>query len=118
MRAAIKYFNSPDVFDLENFAPDQKDNFNVFVQLMVGPIDTEGYESFDIVICTPKWLLENHDISDIIFGNHYLIVFEYNYKKIYNKLKEKIDNLEADTWDEIALKIGKIGKWEFEDYNE
>ena len=68
------------------------------------------------MLCTPRWLIANGKESDIIIGRHHLIVFEYNYQRIYNKLKELVEDIDGDTWDDIGNKIGRIGRWEFEDY--
>ena len=118
MRAILKHIHSPDILNLAEFIPEKVDNFSVFLQLMVGPIDNEGEESFDLVLCTPLWLIENRHTSDIIVGRHYLIVFEYDYQRIFTKLKQLIEDTSGKTWEDIALKIGRIGKWEFEDYQE
>ncbi|MDM8178144.1 immunity 8 family protein [Olivibacter sp. 47] len=118
MKAKLKYIHSPDILDLSEFIPEKQNNFSILLQLIVAPLNGEGEESFDIVLCTPQWLIENHQISDIIIGRHYLIVFEYNYSRIYNKLKELIENIDGENWDDIGMKVGRIGKWEFEDYQE
>jgi hypothetical protein len=117
MKAILKSIRSPDVFDLSGYTPIEDENFSILLQLIVAPLNSKGEESFDILLCTPQWLIANHKKSDIIIGRHYLIVFEYNYQRIYNTLKELIENIEADTWDEIGMKIGRVGKWEFEDYS-
>jgi hypothetical protein len=31
-------------------------------------------------------------------------------------LTRAVESEEAPTWPELAIKIGRIGKWEFEDY--
>ena len=119
MKAILKDFYSTDVdTPLINYIPSSPDNFGFLARLVIGEETLGGEESFDIFICTPLWLISNHKLSDIIIGRYYLIVFEYNYKNIYNKLKNTIEDIEADTWDEIGLKIGCIGKWEFEEYEE
>lgn len=117
MKAEIKYINSPDI-ELEKFYPDEEDNFGFLLQLIVGPKDQEGEESFDLTVCTPIWLVKNHIQSDIILGRYYLIIFEYNYKRLYSYLKNYIENIEGKTWEEIALKLSKIAYWEFEGYRE
>ncbi|MFL5762443.1 MAG: immunity 8 family protein [Bacteroidia bacterium] len=116
MKAEIKYIFSPDVEDLENFHPSIEDEFCLLLQLVVGPFKEKGEESFDIVLCTPKWLLSNKKENDIIYGRHYLIVFKYDYQSIYSSLHKYVDSVTGDTWDAVAEKIGRIGKWEFEDY--
>ena len=116
MKAEIKYLHSPDVLNLETFTPIIPDSFGFLLQMMVGEKNKEGEESFDIMVCTPKWLIENQKKSDIILGLHYLIIFEYNYSRLYNKLKSIVDNVNGETWADIGSKLGVIGKWEFQDY--
>jgi Immunity protein 8 len=118
MKAEIKGFYSPDILDLERFYPESENNFCFLLELLVGPKNEKGDETFDVIICTPQWLLENNKASDIIFGRHYLIVFEYDFEAICNKLTQYVNSIDGKTWDEIALKVGRVGMWEFEDYQE
>jgi hypothetical protein len=118
MKAKLKNIISPDVDNLEYYIPLEKDNFCLLCQLILAPEDSEGEESFDVLICTPNWLNQNHSKSDVIFGQYYLIVFEYNYITIKDKIETYIDSIEANNWIELARIIGRIGKWEFEDYQE
>lgn len=117
MKAELKGFHSPDIFDLQKFNPLEKDNFCFYLEFSAGPKNDKGSEQFGITLCTPKWLLDNKNENDIIFGRHYLIVFDYSYKRIYNFFKEYIENLEENDWDSLAQKIGRIAYWEFEDYH-
>jgi hypothetical protein len=82
---------------------------------MVGPRGVDGQESFDIV-CTPKWLLDHHDRNDIVTGRHLLIVFEYSYERLLEKISSLCIECSGQTWQELAVKLGRWGKWEFEDY--
>ncbi len=118
MKAEIKYFHSPDIIDLEKFEPEIPDEFCFLLQIMVGEKDQEGEESFDAMVCTPKWLLKNNEKDKIIYGRHYLIVFEYNFSKISSALKQLVESSDFENWDDVGEKIGRIGKWEFEDYQE
>ncbi len=118
MRAELKGFHSPDVYDLEKYYPEIEDNFCFYIEISVGVKNEKGAEQFGLTVCTPKWLLENKKEDEIIFGKNYLIVFEYNYQKMYSKIKFYIDKLDGNSWEELALKVSRIGYWEFEDYKE
>ncbi|MES2388674.1 MAG: immunity 8 family protein [Bacteroidota bacterium] len=118
MQAEIKYLHSPDIFDLEKFSPETPDCFGFLLQIMAGPVNNPGCESFDITVCTPLWLIQNNKPADILFCQHYLIVFEYSFANIQQKLNKYISVLNGNTWKDLALQIGRIGKWEFEDYVE
>lgn len=117
MKAEIKYLHSPDIVDLKAFVPEVSDCFSFLLQMMVGEKDKIGEESFDILICTPKWLSSHHTKSDIILGRHYLIMFEYNYNGLYDYLKSLVDKVSGENWKDIALELSTIGLWEFENYS-
>jgi hypothetical protein len=116
MRAIIKDIYSLDISDLNSYYPEDPKNFCFHLRLIIGPEEEEGEESFDIEVCTPKWLIENHNKDDIIIGRHYLIVFEYNIERIIQKVKSYCESSTYNSWKEASEKIGRLGKWEFEDY--
>lgn len=116
MRAIIKKVHSPDTLNLENYCPDDPENFSLLLQFLIGPVNGEGEESFDVEIYTPKWILANFKKEDVIYGRHKIIVLEYNLKAIIDSVSKYISGCSGDTWLEIAQKINRIGRWEFEDY--
>ncbi|WP_447642282.1 MULTISPECIES: Imm8 family immunity protein [Chitinophagaceae] len=118
MRAELKSFISPDIRDLEKHYPEFGDNFCFYLEISVGLKNEKSSEQFGITVCTPKWLLDNKKGDGIIFDKNYLIVFEYNYQRLYNKIKSYIEMQNGSTWEELALKMGRISYWEFEDYQE
>ena len=113
-----KSWYCPDIEDLSNYSPVQFDNFCFLFRAMVGPAETEGEESFDIQICTPKWLAATMHEEDIVSGRHFLFVLEYNFQNIITRIKDLIESCYGVDWDEVAEKIGRIGFWEFEDYQD
>jgi hypothetical protein len=117
MKSEIKYLHSPDIDSMLSFTPVEYDNFGFLLQIMVGEEGKDGEESFDIMLCTPKWLIMNTKSDEIVLGLHYMIVFEYNYEKLYKKLIE-LFCIEGKDWDEIANKLSYIGQWEFQNYKE
>lgn len=114
--AAVKAIYTSDMNSLENYAPDHPELFCVVVRAMVGPKHGEGEESFDINVCTPKWLAEACQREGFVIGRHYLIVARYDVPQIKKLVVELIERCDGNSWQEVAEKVGRIGFWEFEDY--
>ena len=85
---------------------------------MIGPAGAEGEESFDITVCSPKWLLQQHTEQDVILGRHHLIMLKYDFDRLLRAIEALCEEAEAPTWEEVATKLGRFAKWEFEDYRE
>lgn len=117
MKAEIISLHSPDIHNLEEFQPEQSDNFGFLLQIIISPKGVEGGESFDTIVCTPKWLLDQHDQNEILFGRQFIIVFKYDYIKLHEAINKYIQSIEGNDWDDIAKEMCKIGKWEFENYH-
>ena len=83
---------------------------------MVGPEGGEGEESFDIDVCTPKWLEEACQGEGFVVGRHYLIVARYEVTQLKSVITGLVEKCEGDSWPEVAEKVSRIGHWEFEDY--
>jgi Immunity protein 8 len=90
----------------------------VLVQIMAGPADGPGSESFDVVVCTPSWLGELARRDGPITGRHHLIVDRFDADQVRSYLTAEVEAEEAPSWKALAERIGRIGKWEFEDYAE
>lgn len=118
MRAELKRLHSPDVDDLSTYRPKASDEFCFLLQVIAGPEDLDGEEAFDVVVCTPKWIANNQKRSDLVVGRHYLIVLEYNYERILRFIEDYCSSCEGNSWPEVAERLGRLGKWEFEDYHE
>lgn len=116
MQAVIKHLYSTDIPDLNSYQPEIDDCFGFPLRLIVGPRDDRGEESFDLLVATPKWLLDNYSKDDIVIGRHYLIVFHYDFRLLSTFLQRYVSDCRGDTWEEIASKVSRIGYWEFEDY--
>jgi hypothetical protein len=78
MEAALKGLYSSDIDDLENYQPEEQDNFGFILRAHIGVMGT-GEDFFDITVCTPKWLATRFDDSEVLLGLHKLIVFKYDY---------------------------------------
>jgi Immunity protein 8 len=117
MRAELRRLHSPDVADLASWSPGEHD-FAILVQLMVGPADAVGEESFDLTVCTPGWLEGRVRTEGIVDGRHHLLIDTYDPDRIEGYLRERVEACEGGSWKEVAEQVGRLGKWEFEDYRE
>lgn len=118
MRAVVKSIYSPEIDDLHTYQPLDPDNFSILFTALVGTNDSEGEDSVDIEVCTPLWILDLLEKEDAVLGRGYLLVKEYNYQKISNRIQRLIESCWGKTWKEIGEKISRIGYWEFEDYRD
>jgi hypothetical protein len=87
--------------------------FSMLVQLLVGPSDGPGEESFDVLVCSPEWLRQRGKPT---IGRHHLIVPSYDYDRLLEFVGEYLQGCEGSDWKEVAAKVGRLGRWEFEDY--
>jgi Immunity protein 8 len=117
MIAEIKHLYSPDVEDLPHWNPGSEE-FAILLQIIAGPAGSPGEESFDVTLCSPAWIVRQAAKEKIIQGRHLLIATEYDYTLISDFISEYVSSCQGQTWQEIASKLARIGRWEFEDYQE
>lgn len=115
MTSEVKGMMSTEIFDLDNYRPDDYESFSFLISVTVGVKDVAGGDIFDIDVCSPKWLLQNQS-DDFFVGSGSLIVFTCDMRKIISKVRALFDGCEGNDWSEIAIKLSRIGRWEFENY--
>ncbi|HEX4499328.1 MAG TPA: immunity 8 family protein [Thermoanaerobaculia bacterium] len=118
MKATIRRFHSPDVYDLEGWVPADPACFGFLLQALIGPADGEGEESFDFIVCSPEWLKEKYGEAGVILGRHHIIMFDYNFEHLRRTLESLVARIEGKDWRGLATRIARYGAWEFEDYSE
>lgn len=117
MKLELKRLHSPDVLDLRGFSPRKKDKFGFSMQIMVSELGGVGEESFDVVVCSPIWLMENYKQKNVIFGREFIIMFQFNYEQLYDKILNYVNSIDGKNWDDLANEMSRIGHWEFEGYS-
>lgn len=116
MKASLRRLTSPDVSNLESYAPPQSEVFGFLLQVFAGPEDGSGEETFSLTVCTPRWLEQQYEESAVVSGCHHLIVFRYDYARLLQVIASHLDSVEGESWLEVATKLSLFGKWEFQDY--
>ena len=116
MRAELKSIIISDI-DIDNYWPDEEDNFCFYLQANIGVEGRDGGDIFGFSVCTPKWILENRSKDQIFFMRDTIIVFEYDIERVKSVIKNLCDRTFGENWLEIAEKLKRFGYWEFEDYD-
>lgn len=118
MKPVLRRLHSPDLPNMQDDMPDNIEHFGILVQAFIGPSDGLGEESFDFVVCTLDFVAATLHQDQFLFGKHYLLVEYYNYQIIFDVIDSLCDRISGSNWQEMAEKLGRYGKWEFEDYVE
>jgi hypothetical protein len=117
MKAELKRLHSPDAFDLHSWTPESQD-FAILIQVMAAPEGMPGEEAFDLTLCTPGWISNALATEKIMMGRHLLVVPGFDFDQVLGYIAGYVASCEGETWIEVAEKLGRLGKWEFEDYSE
>lgn len=116
MKVSLRYLHSPDLPNLADDTPADPDCFCILIQAMVGPTDGPGEESFDFLVCTPKWLQEELGKAPYVLGRFHLLIPQYDFQVIRIAIEKICSEIDAPDWSSAAAMLGRHGKWEFEDY--
>lgn len=93
--------------------------FSFLARLIIGPADAPGEESFDVTVCTPEWLaIASRRAGGIYDARHHVVVNldEFNQRALRDWLASRVHEAEAANWSERGQRLGRLGHWEFEDY--
>ena len=98
MLPLLKRLHSPDVFDLDTYSPEEESCFGFLLQAMFRPEDGEGEESFDMMVCTPKWLARDWHQRKLSVGDTILWSMNIICRAIRSFLSAFGRKCEGSTW--------------------
>lgn len=113
MRAQIKNYFSPDI-DLRTFWPEDEESFNFLLSLSIGIEGEDSAANFDVQVISFKSL--NEDFEDFLFGRHRIFLKTYDIKLLISKIERYVESCSGSSWDEIAIKLSKFAKYEYDEY--
>jgi hypothetical protein len=114
---------TPD--DLRSYEPEDPECFGLRVMAMIGASaspNPEASDAFDFIVCTPRWLDELNDLSEIshqkgavsAFGRGLLIVHRWDYNVVERAVVERCDAAEAPDWATAFARLSRDIPGEFE----
>jgi hypothetical protein len=115
MRAAVRRLRWTD---LERVAATERPELPTLLEMYVGPVDGVGEEQFQVLVTDVAALANVVAHERFVIGRHYLIVSEFDQHKIEEFLRKRVGSAAAQDWESLAEQVGRIGFWEFEDYEE
>lgn len=114
--AKVRGIYTSSMDELEPYAPTDPESFTILVRVLVGPREGKGEESFDLNVCSTRWLEEHIEHEGFVLGIHRLFVKTYDPVEIKKFITRTIERFSGATWREVAGKIGRLAYWEFEEY--
>src|SRR5207302_11069440 len=116
MKAKVRYFHSPDI-DLDNFHPENPEEFSFLLQAFVAAEEDEkGEQSVSFGVITPRKLEERVHAERVVFGRPFVVVSSPDVPRVLATVRAAIEKIEAESWDGIARRLERLEKYEFEDY--
>jgi hypothetical protein len=104
--------------DLESVTPIEPPYAGQWIRVLAGPDDGPGEETFDLLVCTPAWLANEVSYNVAIVGRHHLIVENWDAARVRAIVTDLFTREEGKDWHELALRLSRLGHWEFEDYQD
>lgn len=113
----IATMKSIDLIDHEHWAywPDDVEDFCVAAEAVIGPDGEDGADIFSFKVCTPKWFYKNR-LNSAAFARHVVFVSAYDEKAVQTSWSTQWRISPGGTWSEIAEKLSRYFRWEYEDY--
>lgn len=94
---------------------EEYDDFWVSIELDIGPEEGMGAETFTFNVTSPKRLEKMVDESDIEFGRGLIIMKDYNYEKVVNRINTLLKGCKRTTWKEVSFSVAKYARWEYDE---
>ncbi|MFK0239390.1 Imm8 family immunity protein [Microbacterium sp. NPDC090281] len=117
MKAIIKSIYSFDL-DVETYFPVHPFDDGQWIRLLIGPDGGVGEESFDVLVCTTRWLARKIDRDGTQLVRHALVMEKFDLSRAIEKLHHEVGLASGTTWQQLLLSLVQIGRWEFDGYRD
>jgi hypothetical protein len=120
VRAELKALDTADTpdGDVSSFQPSDETDFSLAVTASIGPAGEPGAELFQFTVCSPNALAQRALPKGFAFQRHTLVIERWDPALIKRAIGDLSLRTEGADWNEVATKLSRFGRWEFEDYRE
>lgn len=115
IRAELRDIHCSDADPLETWVP-YSDDWGLPFEMSIGSVGSSGADIFQVLVCSPAWIVREAREGAIVDGRHHLIVASYDFDRLHAYLRGRVSQVQGATWGEVAERLARFARWEFEDY--
>ncbi len=113
----IQNFFSSDIDEIENWKPQNDSDVYYNLEIEIGEKDEVGGNLFQIEVGTPEGVRKcRESISGIFSDRNLLLVDQYSWRVVKQRLIEIVNHCAASNWEETVTRLQRYFLWEYEDY--
>jgi hypothetical protein len=117
MKPIVKMIVSYDLPDATSL-PADPEHCRVGIVAGIGLEGDDAQDDFRFQFCTLKYVASKVRNSRYFCDRGLVVVEGFSWEIVELTLASICDQIEGQSWDEIAKELSKIGEWEFEDYDD
>lgn len=102
------------IVSYENWG-EEYDDFLITVEADIGPENEMGAETFTFNVISPKRLSHMGMEGEIQLGRGLLIMNDYNYEQVKQRIATLLKGCARDTWREVSMMVAKYARWEYDE---
>ena len=116
MRAAIRQYKCEEGEDLSTYELGEPQVFGFTLAFAIGVEGGEGSDQFEVLVASAAYLAQRYPGQAATFLRHIILASDYNINAAVALMTKYVSSLEANSWQELAIKINRVARWEYEDY--
>ena len=107
--------------DIPEFAPEDPSYFAVRLQVFVSDVQDGAPDSFDVTVCSPKWLADNLGQFErqspgaecVVIGHGLWLQEQWDAEAIAKTIRTLVASVAGDDWRDLANWLGRYIPWEY-----
>lgn len=109
----IKAFYSPDVPNLQTFAPAHNEDVYFLLEILVGVKGEKPADIFSAIVATPQ-SIRTHHVHIKTTKTKYILVAPYNWEALKTKLEHIVTLCNCHSFASSTEKLRHYFNWEYE----